>query len=387
VWACPRCGQWNDSTSEICAQCRFWGDSPAWRPAPHPASLETRGNGPASEGPPDLALPSAPAEIAPAGPVARGSRRGDPSWRHLWWTWAALGAVGLLGAAVGVGWWWGSGTARAAVADLQTAEAALARLQAHPSRQTPARPAASVPARGTPSAPTTTATAPAVWQAGGTWGPATPITLTVVLVNPANGRHLTVTGVVDTGSYVTLLSLSQARALGLATLGQSAIGGVGDPDSSTVIDSAVWFATPQGQVLWRLRYVQASSYVPDGLLIGRDVLDQAGLSLTTVGDQWTLRLARWSLGAEGAPATGPTHVTWGQPVGSTPATPSAPPVGPAPANPSVSAPFPASCTQTTCACPPGDVQVYTSDTPPPLCETPQQAFGSGAVAPLRRSQP
>jgi hypothetical protein len=363
-WLCPLCGSDNSALSTVCRQCLYWADSPRpdWA-RPGQASTERPLRAPLSDASPDLdRWDLAAAQAASARPLARGPIRRDWVAGSIRVVWAALGAGAILASAVGFGWWLGLGQSRPLAADLQVAEQTITHLEA----QLATRPAAPPPpfahaATGSVSA------APAVWTVSGTFSPELAMTVPVVLVNPANGRRVATQAEIDTGSFVSLIAPSVARALGLQDMAAASIVGVAGSGRSEVV-SGFWIETPTGRVLWRLG---GSETAPTGgvapVLLGRDVLNAAGVSLTTQGDAWQLRLTRTSIPAEGAP---PAAAVTPPPSVPSPLPPSG---SPAPATPS---------------CPTG--QYWTNGQCSPICESGwtyadgQCVPASNATAPGRR---
>jgi hypothetical protein len=137
----------------------------------------------------------------------------------------------------------------------------------------------------------------ASWPAG-SWvrtGPLAPFeaaTFTLRLVNPANGRAVDVRAEVDSGSWRTLVQPSVAEALGLASVGTASIQGVSGTGLTTEY-SAVEFGPPQGAPVVRLPVVDSTTLNWDNIavILGRDALDQPGVTFSVHGGRWVFVLA------------------------------------------------------------------------------------------------
>jgi hypothetical protein len=285
AWTCPLCGHANRPASAVCASC-FYGR----REPPTPAAPRTGAEASGMPASPNQASSSVPSEIPSASLLAPNPRWRDGVMGLVRWTWAALASVGVLAAAIGLGWWWGAGQSRPLAEDLATAQATIQRLEAP-------RPATRTVGRPVPAVPTALG---AGWHQSGTFSPADAITVPVVLENPLNGRTMRVSAIIDTGSYVTLVSRAVAGQLGLERVQSSLIGGVSGTGSNAIM-SGVDIADPAGQVIVRLGSIQTMVNAMGPLLLGRDVLDLPGVALTTLGDRWALTLPTTGEAAEGGP--------------------------------------------------------------------------------------
>lgn len=330
AWICPRCGPPGRGASVIRARC-FYGRCEQLRregaAGPEPG-LPAAASPPPRVGAPepgqlsDPTSSSSPVKPPLPGPVARAAGRREPvagAMRRMWAAWASLG---VLAAALGLGWWWGAGQSRPLARDLASAQATIQRLEARAPRTVTRTVTRTVAVARTADG--------AGWHQSGIYNPADPITLSVVLGNPLTGRTLHTTAIGDTGSYVSLISQAIAHQLGLQRVSSGLISGVGGPVSNALM-SGIDIADPQGQVLFRLGSVQTMSDAIGTMLLGRDVLDLPGVTLTTGGDQWALTLPTTGQPAEGGPDILTAHG---------PVAPPANPGAPAPSTPTSTAPAP-----------------------------------------------
>ncbi|MCL8206689.1 MAG: retroviral-like aspartic protease family protein [Actinomycetia bacterium] len=130
------------------------------------------------------------------------------------------------------------------------------------------------------------------WVRTGNLAPFQAATFDLKLVNPANGRSVIVRAEVDSGSWRTLVQPAVAAALGLEPVGAASIQGVAGTGPTTEY-AAVALGPPAGQPVVRLPVVDSTTLNWDNIavILGRDVLDQPGVTFSVSRGRWVFVLA------------------------------------------------------------------------------------------------